>query len=299
MTIVGWIDDGVLDVTIPTLDLGPGTGIVLNQIDAYGCDWGWDGDTPFGSKPGPQARVSDRPRGNGQIDSTSSYGSRTMPVDGTVSAPNHLALHRAEQRLRAAVGKMYRRRTIHEAGFEGYAWMRQDGEFAFRDAGNLQGTFTFSLYADDPFFYSTTPHDVTLAYPSTSGGLGWPTGWPAGWTTTSVSGSTVLTNTSAEDVPLHISIGGGSVGTTDVVVQRSTTAELLHLANPNGPLLQVGQALEVDTETQTVLLNGAARNAWGTGAWPMLPPGDSTVSISGTGVGVGAQVVVGFRNRLL
>jgi hypothetical protein len=289
----------VLVGTDPLVDEGFPTDVVTQAIlgdsgivfadgsieDEHGCRWKFAPTNAWGPKPAPKEQTGDLEYADGQWDATKYYGPRVTPIPGSVRAPSHAALHAAEQRLRDAVGIEPFTYRVIEPGFDGYSTVRQQGavEWTENRAG-LQATWMITLYGRDPLIYSTRERTFDLSFPVTTGGLVWPATWPATWDTDEVSGSVILSNPSRRLLPLELHVQG-PVDT--LAVSFPDTGETFNLSDPDGPpMLTAGQWLYANTGTREVLLMGDSRRrswAWGTPGKLLLPPGETTLAISGTG----------------
>lgn len=274
---------------LPTLGFLGVSGIVLNDVDDYDCKWVWTNSTARGNKPAPREVTGDRPNAHGQWDATRFYGPRVKEITGTVHAPNHKALHYAEQRLRATVGVDPFAFRVTEPGYDTWVMVRQQGDILWNEYTHRLASFSLSLYAADPLWRSVSRESDEIGFPSTSGGLVWPATWPAIWNATTVDGSVVLTNQGTEPAPLQIH-GVGPFD--DLTISNPDTTEVLTIVNPNGATLSAGQWLDIDTGLHKVtLLDTGNRRSWARGDWIVLPPQkDTTLQIASSNAGVGASV---------
>jgi hypothetical protein len=148
---------------------------------------------------------------------------------------------------------------------------------------------SFQFLCADPRRYALADQSLTVALPTSSGGLVYPLDYPLDYGT-STSGSNVATN-------------GGSVPTPPVVTFHGPLTDP-KLASPTWTLgfditLADGETLTVDTGAGTVVLNGTADRLYtiATDSDPLelctLPPGDTPLALvttAGTGwVGVTFQ----------
>lgn len=276
-------------VELPTRALLGDSGIVLGDVDAYGCTWNWSPSNAWGPKPAPREQTGDRSYDHGQWDFSRYYGPRMIPIPGHVRAPDHTTLHAAEQRLRDAVGVNQFTFRVMEPGFDGYAMVRQQGELLWSEVNRNTATFSIGLYAPDPLIYSMNPETFELAFPTSTGGRQWPTSWPGSWDAVTVSGSAVLANEGAFSIGLDLRVDGPA---STVTIAFPDTGEALNLDNPDGPLLLgEGEWLNVNTTTTEVVLNGDAhRRSWAYGEWLTLPTGLTKIAIAGTGVTTDSRV---------
>lgn len=269
------------------------TGIVFGQTDAVGVKWEWSTDNAWGPKPAPREQVGDRAYDDGQWDATRFYGPRSLEIKGTCRAPDHAALHWAEQRLRDAVGISAFQLRIIEPGFDGYATVRQQSQVLWSEINRTTASFSITLFAPDPLIYSSLLRSFDLYFPVSSGGLSWPVTWPATWTGTTVTGSVILSNPSSREIPLQL-VATGPVN--NLRIANTTTGDALTINNPLGDTLTAGQTLTIDTARHQVLLLGtASRRGWASGQWPMLAPGDNTLAITGDATTSASHVAGTYR----
>lgn len=269
------------------------SGIVLGTTDDAGVKWKTTATNVWGSKPPPREETGDRAYADGQWDATRFYGPRIWNLPGSVRAPDHAALHWAEQRLRDAIGLTLVKIRAIEPGFDSYAYARQQGEVIWNEITPTFAQFSIALYAPDPLIYSSLERTFDLAYPVRSGGLTWPATWPATWTGTAISGSLAVTNPSSRPVPLLLTAYGP---VNNLRIANATTSKALRINNPLGDTLTAGQTLTVDTARRQLLLMGTAnRRAWASGDWPILQPGDNTIAITGDNTTTDSHVTGSYR----
>lgn len=276
------------------------SGIVFGQTDEIGVEWTWNGGNAWGPKPGPREESGDRAYDHGQWDATRFYGPRAWSISGTATAPNHAALHWAEQRLRNAIGPSLIQLRIVEPGFDGYALVRQQGQIQWTEDGQpdasghpTRATWSIGLYAPDPLIYSTLELAFDLVFPAHSGGLEWPVTWPATWDGISLGGSIVVTNPSSLELPLVMTAYGPL---NNLRIANTTTGKAQRINNPDGDTLTAGQTLTIDSLRRQLLLMGtASRRGWASGDWITLAPGDNTLAITGDATDDDSHVAGSFR----
>lgn len=269
------------------------SGIVLGETDAEGVTWGWTTSGTWGPSPVPREETGDRAFADGQWDATRFYGPRTLPVTVTARTLTHAALHRAQQRLRDAVGIAPFDLRVTEPGYDGYAVMRQQGEILWTEINPLTGTASIALYGRDPLIYSSLERVFDIGFPSSVGGLEWPATWPATWDGSSVDGRVTVLNPSTRPVPLQLIVTGP---VDNFRIANTTTNAALIVNNPDGSTLTAGQTLTVDTARRQVLLGGTAgRRSWASGDWPLVPPGVTEFAITGDNTTIDSHVAGSYR----
>lgn len=278
MTIATSAPEGFATQVATTIELGD-SGIVLGATDELGVKWKTTAVNVWGPKPALREQTGDRTYDHGQWDATRFYGPRIWDIPGTVHAPDHGALHWAEQRLRNAIGVQAIKIRAIEPGFDGYAYARQQGQVLWTEITPTLAQFSIGLYAADPLIYSMLDHAFDLGFPSRSGGLTWPTEWPATWTGSVVDGYLTVTNPGTVPIPLELTAYGP---VNNLRIANTTTGKALLINNPEGDTLTAGQFLTIGTARHQLLLMGTgSRRSWASGDWPLLEPGDNTLAITG------------------
>lgn len=251
------------------------SGIVLGEVDTEGIDWRWVGDDLWAPSPAPRELVGDRSGGHGTWDGTEFYGPRTHAFRG-VATGSHEALHRAKQRLQAAVSiRPFTLRGV-EPGYDRRATVRRGGEVLWTETDPGNADWSIALYQPDPFIYAVEPYTAQAGLPLQSGGLSWPTSWSSNWDAIVTSGAMEVTNQGNEMSYPTVRVYGPL---PDFTLARPETGEQLTVdLGADGEELADGEWLEVDMRTQTVrLLGQASRRRSLRGDFFGLPPGDSTI----------------------
>lgn len=280
-------------VDTPTKVYLGASGLVLGEVDAFGCDWADLDSDVWGPKPEPREETGDRAFDHGQWDATRYYGPRSWGINGRVKAPTHAALHDAERRLRSAIGLTPVTVRATEPGGDGFTTARQQGQIAWTEISHTYATWSIGLYAPDPLIYSNLERAFTLSFPTREGGLSWPVEWPAIWDGTVVSGRVQVSNPSEIAVPLHLVVNG-PVDRFRLV--NTTTREALTINNPNGSTLTPGQHMSIDTgRHQAMLMGTASRRSWASGQWPLVPPGISEFAITGSNTDPTSNITGSYR----
>ncbi len=264
------------------------SGIVCNDPagDSEGCVWTWSNTNAWGPKPDPREQTGDRSFADGQWDATAYYNARTLQFTGQVRAPDHVALHVAEQRLRDAVGLNRFVFRVTEPGFDGWCLMRQSGQVLWTEQTQRSASYSISLYAPDPRIWSSLQRTFTVAFPAVSGGLILPVTAPFVIAATVSANSASLGNPGSVAAPIRARLDG-PVTTAEISIQSLTGVSSLQLARPEGgALLAAGEWLLIDTDTRQVLLGGtSSRRSWASGAFPAVPPGGALLVLTGAGTG--------------
>lgn len=269
------------------------SGIVLGDTDAEGVDWRWAGDDLWSPSPAPREQTGDLGAGHGQWDATEFYGPRTHALRG-VAQGSHEALHRAKERLKAAVSiRPFTLRGV-EPGYDRQATVRRGGEILWTETDPGNADWSVALYQADPFIYSTDEHTASTGLPATSGGLVWPATWPATWDATVTSGRMGLTNAGTADAYPVFRVHGPL---PDFTLASLATGAVLTVDNPDGQTVGAGEWIDVDTARRRVLLMGTgSRRSWMSGSWFSLPPGFTDVGFSASVPNTTALVTATWRD---
>jgi hypothetical protein len=271
------------------------SGIVFADTDDEGVRWAWGPDNGWGPKPAPREQVSDKTYDHGQVDFTRFHDARTMAIPGWVMAPDHAALHRAEQRLRDAISIEPFMFRVIEPGFDSFAMVRQKGEVLWSEVNPRVATWSISLYARDPLIYSMRERTFDLAFPSVVGGRTWPATWPAVYPAVVVEGSEVVLNPGNLRVPLQLRVTGPAREGLDRLPRARAGAEP---QQPRRHRLAAcrGVPRHRHEEPAGLFMGDASRRKWATGVWLQVPPNsETTLQIAGTGTTSASRVAGSFR----
>lgn len=261
------------------------SGIVLNgEPDDEGVLWEWqEGADPW-IAPDPREETGDLPFAHGSWNATAYYQARMQDLSVMVTAPTHAGLHRAHDRWRAAIGLKPFRFQVAEPHLTRWAMMRRRGPLPWKEElggdeepGAAFATTSLALVGDDPLIYAEQQLSITTGFPSTIGGLQWPTAWPTSWDAEVESGVLVLDNPGNEHADILWRIDGpvSRPRILDPVSGESFTLALDLVA---------GEWVTVDSATHQVLLlgqQGASRRPQWSGKWLTVPPGGRAFVFAG------------------
>lgn len=269
------------------------SGIVLGEVDDEGIDWRWAGDDLWTPSPAPREQTGDRSTGHGTWDATEFYGPATRSLKG-VATGDHEALHRAKERLKAAVSvRPFVLRGV-EPGFDRQATVRRGGEVLWTETDPGSADWSISLYQADPLVYSTQEHTAQTGLPAATGGLAWPARWPANWDAVVTSGRVTLHNDGTEQAPVVFRVFGPL---PDFTLVDQTTGQALTVDNPDGQTVAAGEFVDVDMAHRRILLMGTgSRRSWMSGQWFALPPGDTEVGCSSSVPNTEALVIATWHD---
>lgn len=258
-------------VTTPNDGLGVEiNGLNLTQTDGAGVLWrtfsplvGWDGSPPS------SVQTTQRVRAPGVWTSPRNLAGRTITLNGRVEAPSPDALQVALDELNAAVSLSDFVTTITRGSTTRSAITCRQDEVLISDQTDTVADWSVQLLASDPRKF-TTALSATTHLPSTTGGLVVPLVVPVVVSSTTVSGTITLTNPGNATGAVSITVNGPSLGPSITHVTSGLT-----VAFDASLVIEAGQTLVVDMESQTALINGqVSRNAYITQrGWSGFLPG--------------------------
>jgi hypothetical protein len=252
------------------VDLGS---IPLGGVDSAGVAWalqsldGWDSGEV-------RSEYTDRESDHGAWASPVYLGSRPITLTGTVTAPDRATLEDALERLRTAAALSDTTLIVYELTGAKQVTVRRSGKPLFAYVTDRIATYSVLVTAGDPRRYSTTLQTGTTGLPSTTGGLTFPITFPITFSAVTVSGQINVVNGGTMDTRPVITITGPVVApTVSALYPDGTVRQLIYSQD-----LGTGDALVIDTDAHTVVLNGnVSRRRFVTvsGGWPTIPAGSS------------------------
>lgn len=256
------------------------SGIVLNGgPDEYGVRWSWQaGSDPWAPGPSPREESGENAFSHGSWSATEFYGPRSQELQVTVQAPSHAALHEAHDRWRAAIGLAPFRFTVAEPHVTRWAMLRRRGDLPWTEVAPTIAQTSATLHGDDPLIFGESLRTVSTGFPSTTGGLEWPTSWPATWDADVESGLLRLVNAGSMPAEVVWRIDGP---VSQPRVTDTLSGQWFRLAMD----LAAGEFVTVNTRTGEVLQSGqpgASRRTLWAGSWLRLPPGARSFEFSAT-----------------
>lgn len=165
-----------------------------------------------------------------------------------------------------------------------------DTEHYFRLA-----TATVAFDATDPRIYDETVTTLTTGLAASPPGLAWSLTWNLNWGGASMGNAVAASNAGTFATPWAARIDGP---VTNPGIENMSTGQVLSLAGDAGLVLGLGEYVEMDSTTRTVLLGGTASRyskLTANSSWWDLPPGATTLRFLGTTSG-SPQLAVSFRS---
>lgn len=268
-------------IMLPTWNL---EGITLNAVDDDGVEWIVDKDEGWDTAPGPRLSMTDKPAGDGSYDGRSWLEPRTVVLSGRIIAPTRTLIDQALRTL-AGIGIDGGRSTltVTEPDRTLTAEVRLATRTDVQRRTTTSAVFQLSLIAPDPRKYGADRDVTTGLATAASGGVLWngtagATGveWngPAGatgvrWQSGSgTSGIVTVTNDGNTVAPLTLTFTAGSSGLVDPAVTDVAGNAVISY----GGTIPAGSTLVIDTDSMSVLLDGANRGPLLTRADPITVP---------------------------
>lgn len=168
-------------------------------------------------------------------------------------------------------------------------YMRRSGEILETKVTDTDVRFTIGLVAPDPRKYGTVLHQLTATQASAAAGLAPPLTPPLTLPAGAPPMVVAATNAGSFETRPTIIINGPIVGPA---VVNQTTGQTVSFS---GMVLAASDQLAVDLNAKQSYLNGVFRTADISSSWWNLPPGTTTVQVTGTG-STGSTVTVAWRD---
>lgn len=286
MADIGYFTAGI--TYTPPLGAGPATDLELGAVDANGTWWllpTWDG---MGG-PDTVGQVVQQAGDHGGWATPQFYGSRLLTLTVQATAVN--------QALRD-VARAYVQQAFPVSDLALLRWDEPvQKQLLVRRTGRIVETymtlndvvFSVPLVAPDPRKYSSVLHQLSATQQSFAAGLAPPFTPPLTLPAGAPAMSVACTNAGSFETRPLVTIQGPI--TAPAVVNQTTGATVSFSA-----LTLTGtDVLIVDLSTQTATFNGAVRPADLASFWWVLPPGTTTVQVTGTGT-TGSSMTVAWRD---
>lgn len=156
-----------------------------------------------------------------------------------------------------------------------------------------QWSVSAAFVALDGHIYSGIEHVVSIGLPQFTGGLAVPFTVPVLVPARLSEGITTLTNEGITDTALRLRIDGPVLEPRVVLKRPDGVVQTLSIS----AALDAGQWLDIDTDAETVVLNGVADRLGDTsGAFPIAPPGTSVLRFFAAEYEPTAQLIARWRH---
>lgn len=229
-------------------------------------------DTREALLPGTRDISEEIPGRDGELDFGTEFEPRIIELHVAVPTavgwlvPGNTTVHTKEH-IKATIAKHFNPKDgIKILQWEGspdrYYHVKYSGSIESYKEHPMWLEYTIPLKMPDPYIYSAAEH------------------------ISSISGSTQLLNAGTVDTPVVVEVVGG----TNPAITISSTAYGSQVMEWTGDLS--GGTLVIDTDKMTVTLNSDNAVSGYNNNFPLLPPGESTVTQSG-----GTSVSVKWRDR--
>lgn len=286
MADTGFFTAGIL--WTPALGAGPSTDLEFGVTDANGTWWLITGWTGLDGAP-TAGTVVQRGGDHGAYAPPQWYGPRTITL--TVQAT-------ARTQALRDVARAYLQQAIPVSDLATLRWdepvpvqlgVRRSGPIAETYTTLVDCVFSVPLIAPDPRKYSTVLHQLTATQASPAAGVAPPLTPPITLPAGAPPMSVACANAGSFETRPVVTVRGP---TTNPAVVNQTTGQTVSFT---GMSLMAGDVLVVDLSARQAFLNGAYRTADTVSSWWVLPPGTTTVQVTGTG-GTGSTMTVAWRD---
>lgn len=257
------------------------------QLEYRGVTIGHGTDFPVVTVEGldaPSIRASDRgvSRRHGQHPGDDFYEGRTVMISGYIRKRVPAEMSATRELVVAALGvggkseEPLRFQLPAVAGGGARRIMcrpRRDRHVVDRELIRGNSREVFQLHATDPRIYDDTESSDSVGLPAGGAGLTWPLTWPLNWGAITESGTITAVNAGNFDTGATIRVDGP---VTNPRIENLTVGKTIEI----DIVVATGDFLEIDTEENTVLLNGTASrydNLTSTSQWWDLQPGSNEV----------------------
>lgn len=286
MADIGYFTGGI--TYTPPTGAGPATDLEFGATDANGTDWAllnWQGMGGVSTA----GQVVQRAGDHGAWATPQFYGPRTLTLTVHATAKT--------QALRDAA-RAFMQQAIPVSDLALFRWdeptpvqmrVRRSGPITETYASLLDVEFTVPLVAPDPRKYSTVLRQASSTQASVAAGLAPPLTPPFTLPAGAPPMYTACTNAGSFETRPTVTIGGPISGPAVVNV---TTGQAISFS---GLTLAATDSLVVDLSTRQALLNGIYRPADISSAWWVMPPGTTTVQVTGT-ASTGSTMTVAWRD---
>lgn len=268
--------------------LGAPVDVEFGITDANGVLWvvadlAGDGGPPMHGQVVPAAGD------HGGVATPQFAGSRLLTLTIQILAPTMAARDVARAQLGAAVPINDLAVLRLDEPIPKRLLVRRSGEIAETKAADADVRFVIGLVAPDPRKYGTVLHQLTATRASQAAGLAPPLTPPLTLPSGAPPMAVACTNAGNFETRPTVTITGPVTAPT---VVNQTTGQTVSFT---GMTLAASDQLVVDLGAKQSYLNGVFRTADVTSSWWWLPPGTTTVQVTGTGA-TGSTMTVAWRD---
>lgn len=267
---------------------GPPMDVELGTTDANSVQWivsGLDGD----GGPPMHGQVVPSAGDHGGWATPQFAGPRLLTLTVTAMAPTVAARDVARAQIYGALPISDLATLRIDEPIPKQMLVRRSGEIPETKLTDTDVRFTIGLVAPDPRKYSTVLHQATATQASAAAGLAPPLTPPFTLPAGAPPMAVAVTNAGSFETRPTITIAGPITG--PAVVNQTTGAAVSF----SGMTLAAGDQLVVDLLAKQSYLNGVYRTADVSSSWWSLPPGTTTVQVTGTG-STGSTMTVAWRD---
>lgn len=272
-----------------TTQLSPVT-IPLGGVDGNGIAWllnkveGWDGPDVQGGGVIPKSGD------HGAWASPQYYAARNLTLTITASAPGQALRDLARGLLQEAIPVSDLAVFSYDEPVPKQAQVRRSGKISETYPTLTDVQFTCGLVAPDPRKYAVQVQQATVnAPPSVATGFTFPLTFPLTMPAQAPAGAVSVTNAGTFETRPACTVSGPVTGPG---LMNVTTGQQVSWT---GLVLNAGDVLTADFLARQGYLNGTYRPADLFSAWWVLPPGTSTIQLTGD-TGAGASLAVTWQD---
>jgi hypothetical protein len=286
MADLGYRTAGILYT--PPLGAGPATDLEFGATDANGTWWLVRSWTGLGGVA-TAGQVVQKAGDHGAYAPPQWYGPRTITLTVQATARTEALLN---------VARAYLQQAIPVSDLATFRWdepvpiqmgVRRSGPILETYSTLVDAIFSIPLVAPDPRKYGTVLHTLTATQASAAAGLAPPFTPPFTLPAGAPPMAVACTNAGSFETRPSITITGPI---TSPAVVNQTTGQTIGFT---GMTLASSDVLVVDLAAKQATLNGVYRTADVGSSWWVLPPGTTTVQVTGTAA-TGAQMTVTSRD---
>jgi hypothetical protein len=286
MADTGYFTGGI--TYTPPLGAGPSTDLEFGVVDANGtwwclADWtGMDGVATAG-------QVVQRAGDHGAWATPQWYGPRTPTLTVWATARTQALRDVARAQVQQAVPVSDLATLRWDEPVPVQMAVRRSGPIVETYLTLVDVVFSIPLVAPDPRKYSTVLHSLGATQASAAAGLAPPLTPPFTLPAGAPPMAVACTNAGSFETRPTVTITGPITGPA---VVNQTTGQAVSFT---GMTLAATDVLTVDFAAKQSYLNGVFRTADVLSSWWVLPPGTTTVQVTGTGA-TGSTMTVAWRD---